>query len=282
MALSDRPIYEPEYSILARFFDLLNEKYVPYARQCDFLEEAFHKYNKHVSELLDLASGTGLHAIPLASRGYRVVGIERSPEMLAEARRKAAEVISFAESSSGDGMVAKSMASSGKLIFLQADMRYLQFYGEFDAAFAFNYPVAYCLDHSSLAALLEGVSRALRPGGLFLFDFFSHYNLSLSTQQEEAEADEVRIEIAKEFSLNPLRQVLIEHDLYTIHHKPDGSTHILEGYDEFRVYYPQELIYYLEQMGNFRVLGFHKRWDLQAEPNRSDLVIVAEKKRTGK
>ncbi len=78
--------------------------------------------------------------------------------------------------------------------------------------------------------------------------------------------------------------MLVERDTYTILDKKDSATCTLEGYDEFRVYYPQELlVYFLETMpgrssaSSFRVLGFHKRWDLEAETNRSDLVVVAEK-----
>jgi SAM-dependent methyltransferase len=277
MAPPDRPVFEPEYHVLARHFDLLNEKYVPYGRQCDFLEEAFLKYSRKPLDILDLASGTGLHAIPLARRGYHVVGVELSNEMLEEARQKAGS------SGSGNPADLQTAEYHGKLTFLHADMRQLRFKEEFDVAFAFNYPVAYCLTHTELAALLAGVSRALRSGGLFLFDYFSHFDLLSTTQQEEAESEEVRFEIAKEFSFDHLRQVLLEHDIYTIHNQKDGSTRILEGYDEFRVYYPQELVYYLETMpalssaAGFRVLGFHKRWNLEAEPNRSDLVVVAEK-----
>ena len=44
--------------------------------------------------MLDLGSGTGNHALPLAQRGYEVVGVERSESMLAQARAKAAQCLS--------------------------------------------------------------------------------------------------------------------------------------------------------------------------------------------
>jgi SAM-dependent methyltransferase len=40
-------------------------------------------------DVLDVGCGTGRHALPLAARGARVVGVEPTPEMLARARLKA-------------------------------------------------------------------------------------------------------------------------------------------------------------------------------------------------
>ena len=40
-------------------------------------------------DLLDVPCGFGRHAIPLARAGYRVVAVDRSPSLLAEARRRA-------------------------------------------------------------------------------------------------------------------------------------------------------------------------------------------------
>src|SRR5215211_1891564 len=41
-------------------------------------------------ELLDVPCGFGRHAVPLASAGYQVTGVDRSELLLAEARRRAA------------------------------------------------------------------------------------------------------------------------------------------------------------------------------------------------
>lgn len=60
-----------------------------YARECDFLEQIFRRYDSAlVQNILDLGCGTGGHAIPLVERSYHVTAIDRSPEMIAFARRK--------------------------------------------------------------------------------------------------------------------------------------------------------------------------------------------------
>jgi len=60
-----------------------------YEAECDLIEEVFRRYAKSsVETILDLGCGTGGHAFPLARRGYRVTGVDRSAEMLAHAREK--------------------------------------------------------------------------------------------------------------------------------------------------------------------------------------------------
>jgi 2-polyprenyl-3-methyl-5-hydroxy-6-metoxy-1,4-benzoquinol methylase len=73
----------------ARYYDILYAD-KDYASECDFLESVFTKYtDAKVSNILDLACGTGGHAIPLAKRGYHVAAMDYSPHMLRLAKRKA-------------------------------------------------------------------------------------------------------------------------------------------------------------------------------------------------
>jgi len=60
-----------------------------YEKECDFIQEVFKKFTKGVKTVLDLGCGTGGHALILAKRGYEIVGVDRSKEMLKIARDKA-------------------------------------------------------------------------------------------------------------------------------------------------------------------------------------------------
>ena len=76
-------------STYASTYDVLYKE-KNYEAECDFLEELFRRYSgKDIKRLLDMGCGTGGHAIPLARRGYKVSGIDRSPEMVAIAKQKA-------------------------------------------------------------------------------------------------------------------------------------------------------------------------------------------------
>src|SRR6266496_5277243 len=68
---------------------------VTYDLECDTfdadipaIEEWAHKLG---GPLLDLACGTGRMALHMAARGYSVTGVDLIPEMIAHARKKAAQ-----------------------------------------------------------------------------------------------------------------------------------------------------------------------------------------------
>ena len=50
-----------------------------------------------------------------------------------------------------------------------------------------------------------------------------------------------------------------------------------EGYEEWRIFYPQEMLTYLRLLGGFNVLGLHRCWDLDGDPAGPNFVVVAEK-----
>jgi SAM-dependent methyltransferase len=102
--------------------------------------------------VLDLGCGTGAHALRLAQRGHLVVGIDRSPAMLAQAR-------------------AKALAACNKSVeFYEADIRHLNLGQQFDAVVMMFTVLGYQVNDADLTATLSSVRRHLRPGGLFLFD----------------------------------------------------------------------------------------------------------------
>jgi SAM-dependent methyltransferase len=101
------------------------------------------------ARILDVACGTGRHAGALARRGYRVVGIDLSPAMLDEARRR--------------------FTQSARLRFRRLDMRRLAFREEFDAVVSLYTSFGYFAPAEN-EATLRRMARALAPGGKLLVD----------------------------------------------------------------------------------------------------------------
>ena len=101
------------------------------------------------ARILDLPCGYGRHAALLARRGFRVVGVDLSRPMLAEARRRFAE--------------------GPRLRFRRGDMRRIAFRGEFDAVVNLYTSFGYFTPAQNVAALRR-MARALRPGGRLLVD----------------------------------------------------------------------------------------------------------------
>ena len=140
-------------SAYAQAYDLL---YLDkdYTAECDLLENIFHRYgDKPISRVLDLGCGTGNHAFPLASRGYKVVGIERSESMLAQAYNKLAHA-----------------PTKPKLSYRAGDIRSVKLESEFDAALMMFAVLGYQLENKDVLAALKTARQHVRTGALFIYD----------------------------------------------------------------------------------------------------------------
>jgi SAM-dependent methyltransferase len=100
--------------------------------------------------VLDLACGTGRHAVELAARGYQVCGFDLSLSMLARASDEAQE-------------------RGAKINFVQGDMREMTFEETFDGIYCWNTSFGF-FDEEKNHAVVARVHRALKKGGQFLLD----------------------------------------------------------------------------------------------------------------
>jgi len=88
---------------------------------------------------LDLCCGYGRHAVPLAGRGVRVVGLDLSPVLLGEARkRQKAEEEGMRHEATGGSKkqknpISRLMPHASRLQFIRGDIRHLPFGPGFDA-----------------------------------------------------------------------------------------------------------------------------------------------------
>ena len=139
------------YSFLAGCYDQLTYD-VDYAAWADYIEKHFQKRPLPGRTVLDLACGTGSLTRELALRGYELIGVDQSPEMLAEAAEKNRGV------------------SPIEPIFLCQPMEKLDLYGTIDACVCCLDSVNYVTRPQKLQKAFERVHLFLMPGGLFLFD----------------------------------------------------------------------------------------------------------------
>ena len=100
--------------------------------------------------VLDLACGSGRHTLELVRQGFDAVGADISPELLEIARREAAK----------EGLDVE---------FVEADLRELDFEGEFDLLLSLNDgALGYLETDEENHRAFEVISRSLRPGGRHL------------------------------------------------------------------------------------------------------------------
>jgi SAM-dependent methyltransferase len=102
------------------------------------------------ARILDVPCGGGRHSLALAARGYRMTGVDLSPEFLATARSAAA-------------------GREANIEWHQREMRDLPWREEFDGAFSFGNSFAYDTEEGN-AAFLKAVANVLKPGARFLLD----------------------------------------------------------------------------------------------------------------
>jgi ubiquinone/menaquinone biosynthesis C-methylase UbiE len=142
------------YDFLAGCYDRLTYD-VNYAAWADYVQSHFRRRGLPGNTVLDLACGTGSLTRELANRGYEMIGVDRSSEMLAEAMEKNQDV----------GGVPP--------MFLCQSMEKLDLYGTIDACVCCLDSVNYVTEPKKLQKAFERVHLFLMPGGLFLFDINS-------------------------------------------------------------------------------------------------------------
>ncbi len=105
--------------------------------------------------ILELACGTCAHAIALTRCGYRLVGLDRSRNMLDGAKRKAQEQGVILDLREGD-IVSFDLGSS------------------IDAAIFMSETFPMIVEHDEIRAHFQSVQRHLRDGGIYIIDIDAH------------------------------------------------------------------------------------------------------------
>ena len=141
------------YLAIAGVYDRLNKE-IDYSKWASFFEDCFKKYGKNKPEIiLDLACGTGRMTCEMARRGYDMIGVDGSVDMLSEA---------YSKDTSG-------------ILYLCQDMRELELYGTVGATLCCLDSLNYLTDDGDLDKVFSLVHNYSDPDALFLFDVNSEY-----------------------------------------------------------------------------------------------------------
>jgi len=143
------------YTSFASLYDIFMED-TPYDEWLAFIIAKFEKYKVPKELVLDLGCGTGTMTEKMAARGYDMIGIDLSTDMLQAANIK------------------KNLAGSSSL-YLQQDMRELELFGTVKAVISLCDSVNYIVESSDLMKVFALVNNYLDPEGIFIFDFNTDY-----------------------------------------------------------------------------------------------------------
>ena len=139
------------YEFLAGCYDELTGD-VGYRQWADYIERHFARCGRPVRTVLDLACGTGSLTRELALRGYEMIGVDQSEDMLAQAAEKCRDL------------------PGEPPMLLHQSMEKLDLYDTVDACVCCLDSVNYVTRPALLERAFARVHLFLNPGGLFLFD----------------------------------------------------------------------------------------------------------------
>lgn len=143
------------YSFFAKYYDELTQN-VEYSRRADYFSALLLSCGIESGTVLDLACGTGSLTVELAKRGYDMIGVDASGDMLCRAQNKAFE-------------------SGVSPMFLCQRMQELDLYGTVDAAVCSLDSINHLTDEKDVKRTFERLRLFVAPGGVFIFDVNTVY-----------------------------------------------------------------------------------------------------------
>jgi SAM-dependent methyltransferase len=158
---------DASFNDYSNYYDLFYQD-KNYHEEAKYVVDALNKQGISSGSVLELGSGTGRHGCIIGNAGFSVHGIELSQSMVDLA------------------------LTNDNFSCQQGDVRELDLDKCYDAVLALFHVVSYQTSNSDMQQLFKSVVKHLKPGGLFLFDFWytpGVYTLKPSTKVKKAYAE---------------------------------------------------------------------------------------------
>jgi SAM-dependent methyltransferase len=245
-------VYEGEY---AELYDLFYAE-KGYDQEVEFTDGLLRRHAKGPSRrLLEVACGTGQHAVRFAAHGWEVVGVDLSADMIRRARGR---------------------QGGASVEFMQGDMRELDVPAKgFDAVTCLFDSLGYCVTNAAIGEALSRMRRHLRPDGLFVMEFWHappmlrDFEPVRARQWETAEGSIVRISRTSLDVLAGTAQV--EYSVFKL--RPDGTYGSWHEVHLNRYFLVQEMALLLEAAG-FEPLQWMAGFDAEKPVDDSTWHVV--------
>jgi ubiquinone/menaquinone biosynthesis C-methylase UbiE len=167
------------YAALARFYDLQHAAYTPDVRlYLHFAAQCRQRLGD--TPILELGCGTGRVMAPLTEAGYRVVGVDESPQMLQIAQQRLAD------------------AAPALYQLIQADARTLDMPDKFGMSFVALNTFLHNLTREHQLAMLATCHHHLLPGGLLIIDLPPNDELACQPDDGEFEYEATLVDPASD------------------------------------------------------------------------------------
>lgn len=174
----------------AAFYDLIYRN-KDYENEVNFIVSLIKKYDTLGANFIcDIGCGTGKHAELLNNLGYKVTGVELSPQMIELAADRCTEEVQFINAGIHDFQSAQA----------------------YDVCISLFHVISYLTSDVDLELAFKNVSANLRRGGIFLFDFWFYegvHKLKPETRVHEFEGSGLTVKKFVESDWHPRESLVI-------------------------------------------------------------------------
>ena len=237
------------YKGFAGMYDEFMED-IPYDMWGDYIDKILQKTKS--SLVVDLACGTGNMTLRLAEKGYDMIGVDMSTDMLAMAQQK-------------------SWEAEQSILFLAQDMRKLDLFGTIDAVVCVCDGLNYILNIADMTEIFKRVQLFLNPGGVFIFDMVTEYKFKEFLGQRSFEASG---KSGISYELDNFYDEATRINEYQLYFST-GKEKFSEIHKQ-RAYEPSEIKDILLKAGFAKVAATHEYTDEQPRDNSIRLTYVAK------
>lgn len=195
---------------------------------------------------LDLACGSGRHAIYIASKGFDVTGVDLSDELIEKARAHEHE----------------------RLAFFVHDMRNVFRTNYFDFTLNLFTSFGYFESEHDNHRVVRNVFDGLKPGGIFVLDFFNaEYTLASLVKEETKRIGNIEFHITRALEDGYIVKRISVHD----------SDKTFQFMERVRAFTRQELEAHFTEAG-FEIIERFGSYRLEKISDKSDrLILIARK-----
>lgn len=159
---------ENNFNLYSKYYDLLYLN-KDYEAEANYISDCIKSFSPNAKTILEFGSGTGIHGLILQKKGYEIYGLERSKQMVEEAKHL-------------------------EFPCEEADITNFELDRKFDAVISLFHVLSYVNDNASLEKVFRNASKCLNLGGLFIFDIWyspAVYHQKPETRIKKVENEEI-------------------------------------------------------------------------------------------
>lgn len=233
----------------AQYYNLLY-KNKDYQGEVDYIDSLIVASSQSGTEkILDIGCGTGNHDILFAKKGYQVVGIDMSQDMINEANKK--------------------VADESNLKFYLGNATDFNLETKFDVVISLFHVMSYQTTNEALTKSFQNAYSHLKKDGIFIFDFW--YGPAVLTDRpvlrvKTLEDEEIKVYRIAKPEIHANENVVDVNYEVLIVDKSTGTIDQINETHKMRYLFKPELDYMLKKIG-LKTIKFLEWMNLEKRPD---------------